>query len=108
MLKLTSVFLFIIFFANAWASASEKTLLACNLPTGPDQEFRVIETTDSLVLRELTDYGSWLSRPLSQQEWQAKSFELRADEFGDKMRVSFDADGWIFKSKTSMGYADCD
>ena len=96
---------------------SAKVLLDCNVflsGGGPDQEVRVEQRGSDLVLRELTNHGSWEERPLSKEEWQKKDLKLRKDDFDgpDAMnRLYFEAGDWMNESKSdgwhAMGFADC-
>ena len=96
---------------------STKTLLDCNVflsGGGPDQQVTVIEKADGLVLKELTNHGSMIERPLSQEEWESKDLKLTADpdDFGESVnRLYFEEGDWMNESKSdgwhAMGMADC-
>jgi hypothetical protein len=96
---------------------SAKVLLDCNVflsGGGPDQEVRVEQRGDKLVLRELTNHGSWEERPLSKEEWTKKDLKLRNDDLDGPdavNRLYLEAGDWMNESKSdgwhAMGMADC-
>jgi hypothetical protein len=83
---------------------------------GPDQQVTVRRTSKGLVLEELTNHGSMVSRPLAAAEWTSKSLRLRADpdDFGrGKAKLFHDAKekAWMYSYASpgwaADGYADC-
>jgi hypothetical protein len=96
---------------------SAKVLLDCNVflsGGGPDQEVRVEQRGTALVLRELTNHGSWEERPLSKEEWSKKDLKLRNDDLDGPEAVNrlyLEAGDWMNESKSdgwhAMGMADC-
>lgn len=60
------------------AQAATK-LLDCNVQ-GPDQQVTVIRDRDGLILKELTNNGSWIERKLSAEEWDARLIRLEMNE----------------------------
>lgn len=96
---------------------STKILLDCNVflsGGGPDQQVTVVQTADGLVLKELTNHGSMIERPLSAEEWASKDLTLTADpdDFGASInRLYFEKGDWMNESKSdgwhAMGMADC-
>ena len=88
-------------------SLADQVYLDCNISLGQDQQVKVVEKNGSLYLLELTNFGSWISRPLSTQEWQKQQLQLRRDQFGETMLLSKTKTGWMFKSSSALGYADC-
>ena len=95
----------------------EKILLDCNVfesGGGPDQQATVVKRSTGLVLKELTNTGSMVERPLTQAEWNKQDLTLRLDRYDGpetKNRL-FKKDGdWQNESVgggfSSYGYADC-
>lgn len=86
-----------------------KVLLDCNVfesGGGPDQQVVVVRRTTGLVLRELTNSGSWEERKLPTAEWDKKHFTLRKDRFDGptaKNRLWKDGDQW-FNEASSPGW----
>ncbi len=92
----------------------DKVLLDCNVfegGGGPDQQVTVVQRKDALVLKELTNHGSMVERPLSAAEWTKKEIKLRSDGYGSKSRIWKESDGWINESISpgwkTVGFADC-
>jgi hypothetical protein len=92
---------------TASAQPMHKVLLDCNMSSGVDQEFQVIRNLGGLVLRELTDRGAWVQRPLLDQEWRDRRFQLRPDLTGEHTLVTFEKGQWIYRSSSIEGVADC-
>lgn len=105
---------------TAGASADQTgttILLDCNVfegGGGPDQQVTVIKKADGLILRELTNSGAMVDRPLSAEEWAKKDLKLRKDDFDgpDTINRLWKEDGeWLNESKgggfSSYGNADC-
>lgn len=96
---------------------SATVLLDCNVflsGGGPDQQVTVVQKADGLVLKELTNHGSMIERPLSQEEWESKDLKLTADpdDFGESInRLYLEKGDWMNESKSdgwhAMGMADC-
>lgn len=84
-----------------------KELLACNLSFGPDQQVVVLSTPEGLVLQELTNAGSLLSRELSQEEWESGVLRLRIDSPIDSGTLTFENREWYYDLGGSAGYAEC-
>jgi hypothetical protein len=84
-----------------------KELLACNLSFGPDQQVVVVSTPDGLILRELTNSGSMLSRDLSQEEWDSGVLQLRTDSPIDSGTLTFENGEWFYDLGGAAGYAEC-
>jgi hypothetical protein len=105
--------------ASAAAASNDvkSVLLDCNVflsGGGPDQEVRVEERGGELVLRELTNAGQWLERPLSNEEWESKELKLHNDDLDGPEainRLYFEDGDWMNESKSdgwhAMGFADC-
>src|SRR5690348_3885923 len=65
---------------------SETKLLDCNTfegGGGPDQQVTVIRIAGKLVLRELTNHGSTVQRPLDDAEFASRTLKLREESPGD-------------------------
>lgn len=96
---------------------SPKVLLDCSVflsGGGPDQQVIVEQRGEDLVLRELTNHGSWESRPLSREEWESRDLKLRNETYdpADAVNRLYVEDGyWMNESKSpgwhAFGYADC-
>ena len=86
-------------------------ILDCNTSLGPDQQATVIQSSEGLLLEELTTSGSFVRRPLTSVEWQSKKIRLRDDGFGSVTYLYKTNDGWYVDSKGSgvseFGVADC-
>jgi len=96
---------------------SGKVLLDCNVfesGGGPDQQATVIQKNGALVLKELTNSGAMVERPLTQAEWDGKDITLRHDRYdgpSTKNHLWKENGDWMNESKgdgfSSYGYADC-
>lgn len=96
---------------------NDTVLLDCNVflsGGGPDQQVTVVQRGDELFLRELTNHGAWIERPLSAEEWETKDLALRREEFDGPdavNRLYLESGDWMNESKSpgwhAMGFAVC-
>jgi hypothetical protein len=104
--------------ASASADLSDtKVLLDCNVfesGGGPDQQVQVDKRASGLVLRVLTTGGSWIERPLSDEEWKSGDLKLHNDDSDgpDAVNRLYRRNGaWINEAKSDgwheIGFADC-
>jgi hypothetical protein len=89
-------------------------LLDCNVfegGGGPDQQVTVVRVSGKLVLKELTNRGSQVERPLDEREWASLSLKLREEFPGDVSVLKKDRGDWINTSSgggfRTFGLADC-
>jgi hypothetical protein len=107
--------LLLTFFSIAFVSAAHaetETLLRCNLEIGSNQEVKVLRVDGKLVMKELTSHGSFVSRDLSEKEWNSGVLNLHKGEFVQEATLTKDEDGgWFINESgygtTQMGLADC-
>jgi hypothetical protein len=98
---------FLIFTPKAFAASGAK-LLVCEISFGTDQEVTVRSTPAGLVLEELDEAGSLLSRPLSAQEWASRTLQLRVDSPMDSGTLKLKDGQWTYAlAETFFGTADC-
>jgi hypothetical protein len=92
--------------SSAFAS-SGAVLLDCNISSGPDQQVTVRATPEGLLLVELTNSGSVVTRALSQKEWASKSIKLRSESKFESGTMKLVNGQWAYKIAGNMGFADC-
>jgi hypothetical protein len=70
-----------------------------------------VRVAGKLVMKELTDHGSMVQRPLDEREWASQSLKLREDSPGDVSTLRKDKGDWINESRgggfRTFGFADC-
>lgn len=89
---------------------ADKVLLDCNVfesGGGPDQEAIVVKRGDGLVLKELTNTGSMIERPLDQAEWDKQEIKLRLEQFDgpDQVNRLYKKDGEWLNESVGGGWA---
>lgn len=102
-----TIFSTILLFALSLSAKADNVLLECYFNIGPDQQVQIVQpTSNTLILRELTNYGGWVTRELSWKEWDEKRIRLRSED-GSRVILSKEGSRWRYQGAGVDGYADC-
>lgn len=96
----------IVIVSSTSAFAADTVLLDCNILSGPNQQFKVIQTVNGYKLWELLSTGQQTERAVTPDEWNSKRFIIQPIA-GQEVAVTRENGEWMVKSVAAGGTADC-
>lgn len=96
-----------LFSMSSFAAPASKIVLDCHIDFGPDQQVTVRQTSKGLILEELTNGGSYVTRPLSTAEFKSGVINLRIESSIDSGTLTLQNGEWIYDLGGAYGTASC-